>query len=88
MPGSRIGRNVIIGAGSVVRGEVPDNSIVIGNPAHTVGDTLDWGRARLHILEEGRLREDPPWMGALNDETGHATLVAPESHAGGDEECG
>lgn len=27
----------MIGAGSVVRGEIPDNSIVLGNPARVVG---------------------------------------------------
>ena len=33
MPGAQIGDNVIIGAGSVVRGKVESNSILIGNPA-------------------------------------------------------
>lgn len=36
MPGSAIGRDCIIGAGSVVRGEVPDGSVVIGNPGQVV----------------------------------------------------
>lgn len=30
----RIGNNVIIGAGSVVTSDVPDNCIYVGNPAH------------------------------------------------------
>ena len=34
--GSRIGDNVIIGAGSVVSRNVPDNSVVAGNPAHVI----------------------------------------------------
>jgi maltose O-acetyltransferase len=33
LPGVKIGENVIIGAGSVVTKDIPDNSIVIGNPA-------------------------------------------------------
>lgn len=32
----KIGNNVIIGAGSVVVKDVPDNSVVVGNPAHVV----------------------------------------------------
>ena len=35
-PGARIGNGVIVGAGSVVRGNVPDCSIVVGNPAQVV----------------------------------------------------
>lgn len=37
LPGTRIGRGCIVGAGSVVRGTVPDNSLVAGNPARIVG---------------------------------------------------
>jgi acetyltransferase-like isoleucine patch superfamily enzyme len=32
LPGARIGRNVVVAAGSVVRGEVPDHSVVAGAP--------------------------------------------------------
>lgn len=32
LPGTRIGDNVIIGAGAVVAEDVPNNSVVIGNP--------------------------------------------------------
>jgi acetyltransferase-like isoleucine patch superfamily enzyme len=37
LPGVEIGRECLIGAGSVVRGKIPDNSLVIGNPAKVVG---------------------------------------------------
>ena len=36
LPGARIGRNVVIAAGSVVRGEVPDHTVVAGVPAKVV----------------------------------------------------
>ncbi|MFZ6750069.1 acyltransferase [Undibacterium sp. Ren11W] len=36
MPGVRIGNQCIIGAGSVVTNDVPDNSIVAGNPAKLI----------------------------------------------------
>ena len=32
LPGTIIGNNCIIGAGSVVKGTIPNNSVVIGNP--------------------------------------------------------
>lgn len=38
--GSRLGRGVIVGAGTVVDGDVPDYGIVAGNPARVVG----WAR--------------------------------------------
>ena len=36
LPGAAIGRNVVIAAGSVVRGTVPDNCVVAGVPAKVV----------------------------------------------------
>ena len=46
MPGTTIGNNVIVGAGSVVRGKVEDNSIVIGNPHVVVANTLEWAEKK------------------------------------------
>lgn len=37
LPGVTIGENALVGAGSVVTRDVPDNAIVIGNPARVVG---------------------------------------------------
>lgn len=39
--GSTIGRFCIIGANSVVRGEIPDFSVAVGAPARVVGSTED-----------------------------------------------
>jgi serine acetyltransferase len=36
LPGARIGRNVVIAAGAVVRGEVPDHCVAAGVPARIV----------------------------------------------------
>lgn len=40
LPGAFIGDNVIIGAGSIVRGQIPSNVVVAGNPAKII-ITLD-----------------------------------------------
>lgn len=36
LPGARIGNGVIVGAGAVVRGTIPDYAVVTGNPARVV----------------------------------------------------
>ncbi|WP_217198330.1 acyltransferase [Streptomyces buecherae] len=36
LPGARLGRNVVVAAGAVVRGEVPDHAVVAGAPAKIV----------------------------------------------------
>lgn len=54
LPNSVIGNNCIIGAGSVVRGKYPDNSVIMGNPAKVVTKT-----SMLKLLYDknpGRLR--------------------------------
>ena len=39
--GITIGKNSLVGAGSVVTKDVPDNSVVVGNPAKVVGKVKD-----------------------------------------------
>lgn len=39
LPGTTIGARCVIGAGAVVRGSIPENSVVIGNPCQVVGRT-------------------------------------------------
>ena len=41
LPGARIGRHVVIGAGSVVTGEIPDCSVAVGNPARVIRRYID-----------------------------------------------
>ncbi len=36
LPGVKVGNNCIIGAGSVVTKDIPDNSIAVGNPAKVI----------------------------------------------------
>jgi serine acetyltransferase len=36
LPGTRIGRNVVVAAGAVVRGEIEDHAVVAGSPARVV----------------------------------------------------
>jgi maltose O-acetyltransferase len=47
LPGSRIGDDSIVGAGAVVRGDIPPGSLVVGNPAKIVADVksvAEWHR--------------------------------------------
>lgn len=54
--GAHIGNNVIIGAGSVVSGTIPDNVVVAGNPARIIR-SLDehYAIRKSKYVEEGKL---------------------------------
>ena len=41
LPGADIGRNVAVGAGSVVTGALPDFSVAVGNPARVIRRYVD-----------------------------------------------
>lgn len=43
LPGTKIGKLCIIGAGAVVKGEIPDYSVVVGNPCKIINDTRNYG---------------------------------------------
>ena len=44
LPGARIGRNAVVAAGSVVRGDIPDHCVVAGVPARVIREhtAADW----------------------------------------------
>ena len=46
LPGVTIGENALVGAGSVVTGDVPPGKVVVGNPARIINDVdkLPYGR--------------------------------------------
>jgi maltose O-acetyltransferase len=56
LPGTWIGDDSIVGAGSVVRGGVPPGSMVVGNPAKVVSDVKSVAEWHLHAAEKG-----PTW---------------------------
>ncbi len=37
LPNVKIGNRVVVGAGSIVAKDIPDNSVVVGNPAKVIG---------------------------------------------------
>lgn len=37
LPNVKIGNRVVVGAGSVIAKDIPDNSVVVGNPAKVIG---------------------------------------------------
>jgi acetyltransferase-like isoleucine patch superfamily enzyme len=49
LAGARIGRFCVIGANSVVNGEIPDHSVAVGSPARVVGSTADSEAVRASI---------------------------------------
>ena len=48
LPGRKIGNNVIVGAGTVISKDVPDNSVVVGNPQRMVGTYDNFVAKRLN----------------------------------------
>lgn len=44
LPGTTIGNNVIVGACTVVKGEIPDDVIVVGNPYKIVANTKEYAK--------------------------------------------
>jgi maltose O-acetyltransferase len=85
LPGTVLGDDVVVGAGSVVMGEVPSGTVVAGNPARPIGSTdqyvahhIDGIRERPHFpragftMEGGITPENKQKMiGALIDGPGY-----------------
>ena len=58
MPKAIIEDNVIIGAGSVVRGRIIENSIVIGNPCKVIGNTKQQAIKWKKYIGTDKIRSD------------------------------
>lgn len=68
LPGITIGDGCVVGAGSVVTKDVPDHSVVAGNPAVVIRSgvqVLAYGRFPGANETELRLRRDDPDVGKL-----------------------
>ena len=58
LPGTNIGDNGVVGAGSVVRGIIPSDSIVVGNPAKIIGPLSVKAQEWLEKIDDANLRVD------------------------------
>ena len=58
LPGLTIGRNAMVGAGALVRSDVPPKAIVVGNPAYITG-YVDSGRPGTPCVEPSRSLGQP-----------------------------
>jgi acetyltransferase-like isoleucine patch superfamily enzyme len=65
LPGTTIGSKTIIGAGSVVTRDIPENSVFAGNPARPIGDFEDYV---LRIENDTRTY---PWLELLKQHERH-----------------
>lgn len=52
LPNITIGDNCIIGAGTVVTKNIPDNSVVVGNPAIVIGNTDEFIEKHKEYMKE------------------------------------
>ena len=51
LPNTTIGNNVIVGAGSIVTKDIPDNSVVAGNPAKVIMTLDDYLKKQKNNME-------------------------------------
>ena len=55
LPGTSIGDNVIVGAGSVVKGSFPDNVVIAGNPAKILCSTQEWAQRHIELSDYDKI---------------------------------
>lgn len=58
LPGVHIGDNVVIGAGSVVTKDIPDNSVAAGNPAVVIETTSKYVEKHYEKMKSSSVYED------------------------------
>jgi maltose O-acetyltransferase len=66
LPGAEIGDDAIIGAGALVRGEIPAGTVAVGTPARPIGTVAEM-RER-HRVELERYPRFDRWPGELGPE--------------------
>ncbi len=54
LPGVEIGRNSLIGAGTLVNKSIPENSIAVGNPVRVIGNVEEGKEKYLKSIENAR----------------------------------
>ena len=55
LPGVTIGNNVIIGAGAVIAKDIPEDSVVVGNPAKIIGSTTAYIEKNRRMMNESNV---------------------------------
>lgn len=58
LPGVTIGDDVVIGAGSIVTKSIPNNVVVVGNPARVIGYTSEYIDAKRAMITENNTFSD------------------------------
>lgn len=67
LPNVKIGNNVIVGAGSVVTKDIPDDTIVAGNPIKYIGKTSEYISKHIERLEVSTIYDDKWIIGNISD---------------------
>ncbi len=65
LPGVTIGANAVVGAGSVVRQDVPPDAVVAGSPARVVGSIEEFRRRNADRLEKSPRYESVWALGGI-----------------------
>lgn len=65
LAGARIGDDSIVGALTVVRGDVPPGSVVVGNPGTVVADVASFGERHRQAVARGPVWPHAGWMAGM-----------------------